>query len=173
MPGGTMIVFSPSLYLRVSTSPDRKSTRLNSSHLGISYAAVSLHLSLHDALPIWGGSPANIHARSLKRPVRLLVGSTDEDPGSGFQFAHVTWNVGNDRNAGGNDDRLLSVLVLEGQHLARSEEHTSELQSLRHLVCRRQPPPFPTRRSSDLGRLPGQHSRAQLEASRPAACWQH
>src|SRR5262245_49208880 len=39
----------------------------------------------------------------------------------------------------------------------RSEEHTSELQSLRHLVCRlllaRHPPAlpsFPTRRSSDL-----------------------
>src|SRR5262245_48076175 len=37
----------------------------------------------------------------------------------------------------------------------RSEEHTSELQSLRHLVCRlliRSPtrPSFPTRRSSDL-----------------------
>src|SRR5262245_30612796 len=39
----------------------------------------------------------------------------------------------------------------------RSEEHTSELQSLRHLVCRLLLPPrspdlhsFPTRRSSDL-----------------------
>src|SRR5262245_50510948 len=41
----------------------------------------------------------------------------------------------------------------------RSEEHTSELQSLRHLVCRlllesyvhlRHTHPFPTRRSSDL-----------------------
>src|SRR5262245_2123654 len=41
----------------------------------------------------------------------------------------------------------------------RSEEHTSELQSLRHLVCRLlleaaagppDLPPFPTRRSSDL-----------------------
>src|SRR5262245_27008478 len=31
----------------------------------------------------------------------------------------------------------------------RSEEHTSELQSLRHLVCLALPP-FPTRRSSDL-----------------------
>src|SRR5262245_6008592 len=43
----------------------------------------------------------------------------------------------------------------------RSEEHTSELQSLRHLVCRllleeprvtRSLHPFPTRRSSDLDR---------------------
>src|SRR5438045_108961 len=37
---------------------DRKSTRLNSSHLGISYAATVLHtLSLHDALPISSRSP--------------------------------------------------------------------------------------------------------------------
>src|SRR5262245_49136571 len=33
--------------------------------------------------------------------------------------------------------------------VTRSEEHTSELQSLRHLVCRN-PHSFPTRRSSDL-----------------------
>src|ERR1035438_9949127 len=47
---------------------------------------------------------------------------------------------------------------------ARSEEHTSELQSLRHLVCRlllercgdhRDLHSFPTRRSSDLGAGPG------------------
>src|ERR1035438_8994171 len=39
----------------------------------------------------------------------------------------------------------------------RSEEHTSELQSLRHLVCRlqhRNRPSFPTRRSSDLDICP-------------------
>src|SRR5262245_58670805 len=42
--------------------------------------------------------------------------------------------------------------------MRRSEEHTSELQSLRHLVCRlllsrlfRDLHSFPTRRSSDLG----------------------
>src|ERR1035441_255263 len=50
----------------------------------------------------------------------------------------------------------------------RSEEHTSELQSLRHLVCRlllvswsgdqRNRPSFPTRRSSDLiGSAPTPH----------------
>src|SRR5262245_37983930 len=33
----------------------------------------------------------------------------------------------------------------------RSEEHTSELQSLRHLVCPPDLHSFPTRRSSDLG----------------------
>src|ERR1039458_5504767 len=32
---------------------DRKSTRLNSSHLGIPHTAEIFYLSLHDALPIW------------------------------------------------------------------------------------------------------------------------
>src|SRR5690625_2750149 len=39
----------------------------------------------------------------------------------------------------------------------RSEEHTSELQSRGHLVCRRAPSSFPTRRSSDLGTLGRNH----------------
>src|SRR5262245_24115691 len=53
--------------------------------------------------------------------------------------------------------------------LARSEEHTSELQSLRHLVCRlllhvhpRDPTSLPTRRSSDL-----------CSCLRDASTWRH
>src|ERR1035441_2684935 len=48
---------------------DRKSTRLNSSHLGISYIYT---LSLHDALPIYARSPVAIqrglHWRRVPRP---------------------------------------------------------------------------------------------------------
>src|SRR5690625_4237105 len=40
------------LFLLWSAAGDRKSTRLNSSHVAISYAG-SHSLSLHDALPIW------------------------------------------------------------------------------------------------------------------------
>src|SRR5262245_31708593 len=48
---------------------------------------------------------------------------------------------------------------------ARSEEHTSELQSLRHLVCRHlQLPAFPTRRSSDLARVRGLLCKSELLA---------
>src|ERR1035441_9125674 len=52
--------------------------------------------------------------------------------------------------------------VVISHEVYRSEEHTSELQSLRHLVCRlvfllsgdhRDLPSFPTRRSSDLMHL--------------------
>src|ERR1035441_3704824 len=90
---------------------DRKSTRLNSSHLGISYAVFCLKkkkifyndtatteiytLSLHDALPI----SINPCAAATFTPAR---------------------------NTSRNACRLSR----------RSEEHTSELQSLRHLVCR-------------------------------------
>src|SRR5437899_11522002 len=31
---------------------------------------------------------------------------------------------------------VIKIDTVEGKYLARSEEHTSELQSLRHLVCR-------------------------------------
>src|ERR1035438_1385903 len=99
---------------------DRKSTRLNSSHLGISYAASTeiSTLSLHDALPI---------SRCL---------TCRRTPGA---FARSPRNT--------------AVTTMDGRRIRRgSEEHTSELQSLRHLVCRlhRDLHSFPTRRSSDL-----------------------
>src|SRR5437870_8429894 len=67
-------------------------------------------LSLHDALPIW-----------TRRPGR-------------DQAAH---RAGGDPRAGG--DRRRHGQLGGGQHLRRrrrSEEHTSELQSRGHLVCR-------------------------------------
>src|ERR1039458_8866803 len=87
---------------------DRKSTRLNSSHLGISYAVFCLKndtapteistLSLHDALPISTGA--------VLHPVGWFVF---------YRFAFFVSRI---------------------PKRERSEEHTSELQSLRHLVCR-------------------------------------
>src|SRR2546422_7954997 len=65
-------------------------------------------LSLHDALPIWfpGGSPGNDYSGSSGR--RLREGRTKNHVGSGHR----------------------------GPSRERSEEHTSELQSRLHLVCR-------------------------------------
>src|ERR1035438_5852704 len=104
----------------VALVTDRKSTRLNSSHLGISYAASTyfVPLSLHDALPI------SLRARHFLHSLRQRE---EGDLVSGGGLAR-----------GGVGDR--------------SEEHTSELQSLRHLLCCLHlfRPPFPTRRSSDL-----------------------
>src|ERR1035441_3442837 len=94
---------------------DRKSTRLNSSHLGISYADMYT-LSLHDALPIL---TVRLHS----------VGA--------FETNHHEKN------------KFTKFYQDQKDQNGRSEEHTSELQSLRHLVCRHVHS-FPTRCSSDL-----------------------
>src|SRR5262245_43588680 len=140
---------------------DRKSTRLNSSHLGISYAvfcfsslAGTSSLSLHDALPIYGAGDARRHGGRHGDPSRAELPDVaaardvrDHDPGVGHGDVrrHVL------RHA-----RLHGRGIADAQR-RRSEEHTSELQSLRHLVCRlllllpsRHVLSFPTRRSSDL-----------------------
>src|SRR5438045_6712078 len=77
-------------------------------------------LSLHDALPIYKN-------RALK-----WVHLFSEDMESQLPFLGLlSWNL-----------RHLKVVVLENEtgtrsgEKRRSEEHTSELQSLRHLVCR-------------------------------------
>src|SRR5437899_9789291 len=63
-------------------------------------------LSLHDALPIWAGCPS-ASVGTVPLAIFLIAPSTT-----------TQWAVG-------TVSRRL-----------RSEEHTSELQSLRHLVCR-------------------------------------
>src|ERR1035438_2985243 len=87
--------------------PDRKSTRLNSSHLGISYAVFFLLLLL---------------PRSTLFPYTTLFRS-------GYDPFSV--DVTDFASPGGRN-----VLLVRVDATSRSEEHTSELQSLRHLVCR-------------------------------------
>src|SRR5205814_2660260 len=93
-------------------------------------------LSLHDALPIY-------HVALAVRDVQVAVR---------VQIAHVAdapEPVALDRGARGggivvSEVGIGGVARIDGAHLARgqlaavvvrSEEHTSELQSLRHLVC--------------------------------------
>src|SRR5690625_5604924 len=78
-------------------------------------------LSLHDALPISGGSTTT---RRRRRP---RVG-----------FAGIGWIGKNRLNAIREADiiELVAVADPHSEALARSEEHTSELQSRGHLVCR-------------------------------------
>src|ERR1035438_1670319 len=85
---------------------DRKSTRLNSSHLGISYAVFLMKIP---------------QTRSTLFPYTTLFRS-----GARLQAA-----IG-----GPLEPRLDSKSPAKGHVETRSEEHTSELQSLRHLVCR-------------------------------------
>src|SRR5262245_45030265 len=155
--------YSAALLARdAGVTSDRKSTRLNSSHLGISYAVYSAApaispLSLHDALPIsrparragplldraGHAHRAGVPARPQLRPALGVLRHHELRPGP------LLWDGGVQRGIAGPRRR--------GD--VRSEEHTSELQSLRHLVCRllRRPrylPSFPTRRSSDLSSCP-------------------
>src|ERR1039458_153371 len=84
---------------------DRKSTRLNSSHLGISYAVVP-------------GEVGSFPTRRSSDLIRLRC----------------------QRQPNGDCPAALSRADLTPPDVPcppRSEEHTSELQSLRHLVCRR------------------------------------
>src|SRR5437762_3400287 len=120
--------------------PDRKSTRLNSSHRCISYAVFCLNpastkfslLSLHDALPIYG-LPTTIDGFAA------VFGHLDlGDVGlAGKGRAHelrvkfflaVQPMVVVALSAGGHAQPI--------HHETRSEEHTSELQSPMYLVCR-------------------------------------
>src|ERR1035441_2641207 len=85
--------------------PDRKSTRLNFSHLGISYAILCVQrepqsLTLFPYPTLFRSLPPD------RRQYQPPAGNAHRQHCAGRQ----AW-------------------------LARSEEHTSELQSLRHLVC--------------------------------------
>src|SRR5205814_8755890 len=91
-------------------------------------------LSLHDALPIWADR-ARANVRELfRRECGKFVESGDGlhelvDRDAGRAAAAIAIVVARRCNrAAGRED--------ENGGLLRSEEHTSELQSLRHLVCR-------------------------------------
>src|SRR5262245_48421455 len=123
-----------------SRSSDRKSTRLNSSHLGISYA---VHRHLH-SFPTRRSS--DLGAYSV--PFNNIAGSTSlvraQIPALSLPLAPfvASGTTPLPTVAGFDPDRrdiYTEQWTANVQQELRSEEHTSELQSLRHLVCR--PPP--------------------------------
>src|SRR5688500_10396066 len=143
---GVLALSSPSI-----DTLDRKSTRLNSSHLVISYAVPLPPPSLHDALPISGPTPcggASRPARSRTCCWRCSTSARADGSNRAWRSARGRNPYRSPRNRDG-DGRSGAQLPVD-RHL-RSEEHTSELQSPCNLVCRPSPPSFPTRRSSDLG----------------------
>src|SRR5262245_64618628 len=78
--------------------------------------------SLHDALPIFHvlrGASFSLRAAEMAS----LVGPSGVGKST---FLHVVGTL---------DPRTAGNVLYDGQD-ARSEEHTSELQSLRHIVCR-------------------------------------
>src|SRR5205814_9754790 len=92
-------------------------------------------LSLHDALPIskWDEIARSLNLRVDTRyrdPRRLK-------PGKGLRVVARASNASPPTCSGTVNAGVTSRAELNGIPVAnRSEEHTSELQSLRHLVCR-------------------------------------
>src|SRR5205814_10439012 len=90
-------------------------------------------LSLHDALPIWlSGLEVSDFGCTLKAIRREVV----EDARLGGEMHRLLPGY-----ASGVGARITELPVAHrprtyGRSKRRSEEHTSELQSLRHLVCR-------------------------------------
>src|SRR5690242_8001980 len=140
------------LIRRVALLLDRKSTRLNSSHMSISYA---VHRDLHSfptrrfPISLMRVSITASHPHALRRQ---HPGGEANVP-AGRTFGHCCrrdWRRGwsHDGNRG---PRRAGVADSAGRAAPRSEEHTSELQSHVNLVCR---PPrstlFPYTTLSDL-----------------------
>src|SRR5437870_2755051 len=120
---------------------DRKSTRLNSSHVAISYAVFCLKILRRP--PSSTLFPYTTLFRSDLAPLQLLhgldflygynsvaaVGRIDGHDGLQRDAVSSQYNHGVERERD-------SVELPGGNRSARSEEHTSELQSRGHLVCR-------------------------------------
>src|SRR5262245_35900768 len=121
-------------------TPDRKSTRLNSSHLGISYAVFCLprrpprstlfpYTTLFRSERVRGAEDQG-RGREEREP-RARMEARDDDE----ELTDEPGRAGQARVREREQHHQRGELRHLVDH-ARSEEHTSELQSLRHLVCR-------------------------------------
>src|SRR5205814_9467591 len=81
-------------------------------------------LSLHDALPI------------CRRRLQARLDDLADRGGGQTSYSHRPDRHRRPERQGVLDQPLLRVWLLGPRDRRRSEEHTSELQSLRHLVCR-------------------------------------
>src|SRR5690606_42165143 len=91
-------------------------------------------LSLHDALPIC--LPAGRGDRQQVRPLVGRIAIAVRQPGA-LQGGELPADRGEvQREGGGQVGRARWPVVVEAAEHARSEEHTSELQSRENLVCR-------------------------------------
>src|SRR5471030_2150913 len=118
---------------------DRKSTRLNSSHLGISYAVFSLKKKTGTASSqkiTWCLQPP---ARNRFLPLHITATFFFNDPATTEIYTlslhdalPISWRTCTRASPSCSPASALRSSACS----TRSEEHTSELQSLRHLVCR-------------------------------------
>src|SRR5205814_4043364 len=86
-------------------------------------------LSLHDALPIYFQAQRRRYPRLSARKIRVAKNKSDRE-------RNFSWQVKPTAGKRGQDHCRVTRECLLPPCLPRSEEHTSELQSLRHLVCR-------------------------------------
>src|SRR5439155_21706172 len=87
-------------------------------------------LSLHDALPIYrwlGAGPNGVRPRQQRFPWSAVCGRENDRAGDAAQHQFQRQGPTHRQYAARGDGLALDV---------RSEEHTSELQSRGHLVCR-------------------------------------
>src|ERR1035438_9396887 len=139
---------------------DRKSTRLNSSHLGISYAVFclkkkkkkqeSINTILSEARI--DDSVTSAYRRPGERPMRHVHHCSSVStlrqffcfffflmrrrPPRSTLFPYTTLFRSGSTSRSADSSQFCSVARRDAFPRLRSEEHTSELQSLRHLVCR-------------------------------------
>src|ERR1035441_7106602 len=135
---------------------DRKSTRLNSSHLGISYAVFCLKKKKKNSHKHFRTTLLSIPSTTLRRcahvahSLRVISYAVKvayarllcfcfffflmiRRPPKSTLFPYTTLF----RSSTASSNCRFSMLLGSSLWIAiRSEEHTSELQSLRHLVCR-------------------------------------
>src|SRR5215208_1774172 len=127
------------------SAPDRKSTRLNSSHVAISYAVFCLKKKNRRPRRVWPtdavacsrATRAGQGAAGLMCSVFFVM--TRRPPRSTL-FPYTTLFRSVPDAAGDAAHRLPRLGPLASTYVIivglRSEEHTSELQSRGHLVCR-------------------------------------
>src|SRR5205814_9328882 len=93
-------------------------------------------LSLHDALPIcdvpiYDPTISRRHAEVSLADGGVKVKDVGSSNGTFLNGARITEAI-----AAENDVITFGKVAFRVKEVSRSEEHTSELQSLRHLVCR-------------------------------------
>src|SRR5207244_13180725 len=97
-------------------------------------STLTYSLSLHDALPIWKLLHLFKDLFLTSRPNRLAAHRAVCNARTRPKHAKVVVDFGDGANSG---SRIFACcLLLDGDSGRRSEEHTSELQSPDHLVCR-------------------------------------
>src|SRR5436305_1171334 len=130
---------------KVSDKIDRKSTRLNSSHVRTTYAGCRAHRAL-PSFPTRRSSdllrPRAARPDSLRGHERVRHRAADQQRVDARDelFDHLDL-VAHLRAA--EDGQVRLARRREGERQDRSEEHTSELQSRPHHVCRLPRPPRP------------------------------